>query len=338
MKYIFELNHPKHFYQFKYIIEILKKKGHSVLILARDKDVLLNVLNAEQVPYLVFGDHKDSVVGKVFSSFSIYRNYRRIVNDFKPDVIVSKASLYGTLVSRLSKCKSIIFPDSEVVALTNKIVAPMASMIITPRSFSLDFGAKHRRIDGLFEDCYLSPSVMQIDSGYPQRADLKKPYAILRFVGWTANHDINKSGFSLNEKMALVGELSKYMAVYISSEKELPAELKPFRLLTPPADIHDVLGNADLYIGDSQTMATEAALLGTPSIRSNSFVGDKDMSNFIMLEKQYGLLLNIRDFDSVLSKAVDFAKHSRKEEWKNRRENYYQRVGDINNTIVGLIE
>jgi predicted glycosyltransferase len=29
----------------------------------------------------------------------------------------------------------------------------------------------------------------------------------------------------------------------------------------------------DLYIGDSQTMAAEAAVLGIPSIRFNSFVG-----------------------------------------------------------------
>lgn len=338
MKYIFELNHPKHYYQFKYIIDILEKKGHIVLILARDKDVLLNVLNDEHVQYIVFGDHKDSICGKVFSLFSIFRKYYGIVKDFKPDVIVSKASLYGTLVSRLSKCKSIIFPDSEVVKLTNKIVAPMASMIITPRSFSLDFGAKHRRINGLFEDCYLSPSIKKIDFGYPQRAGLKKPYAILRFVGWTANHDINKNGFSLEEKNKLVDELSKYLTVYISSEKELPPELMPFHLFTPPADIHDVLGNADLYIGDSQTMATEAALLGTPSIRSNSFVGVNDMSNFVLLENQYGLLLNIRGFSSVLSRAIDFAKHSRKEEWQVKRKNYYDSIGDPNASIVRLIE
>lgn len=338
MKYIFELNHPKHYYQFKYIIDILQKKGHSILILARDKDVLLTVLDEEHVPYTIFGDHKDSISGKVFSSFSIFLNYYRIVRDFKPDVIVSKASLYGTLVSRISKCRSVIFPDSEVVKLTNRVVAPLASMIVTPRSFRLDYGSKHHRIDGLFEDCYLAPSVKTIDGDYPTKVGLNRPYAILRFVGWTANHDINKSGFSFDEKMRLVCELGKFMSVYISSEKDLPNELKPFHLFTPPADIHDVLANADLYIGDSQTMATEAALLGTPSIRSNSFVGDNDMSNFVMLEKQFGLLLNIKDFDTVLSKAIDFAKHPRKQEWQNKRDEYYRRVGDINAAIVDLIE
>lgn len=338
MKYVFELNHPKHYYQFKYVIKILERKGHSILVLARDKDVLLKVLNEEHVPYKVFGRHEDSIRGKVFSSASIIRNYRRIIKDFKPDVIISKASLYGTLVARLCGCRSIIFPDSEVVQLTNKIVVPMASMVITPQSFALDFGPKHHRIDGLFEDCYLSPTIKTIDEEYPQKAGLKAPYAILRFVGWTANHDLNNNGFSLEEKVRLARELSKFLTVYISSEKELPDKLKSYRLYTPPADIHDVLGNAELYIGDSQTMATEAALLGTPAIRSNSFVGDHDMSNFIMLEKQYGLLLNIKDFETVLATAVNFAEHSRKREWQDKRKHYYDKIGDVNAAIVRLIE
>lgn len=338
MKYIFELNHPKHYYQFKYIMSILEKRGHSVLVLARDKDVLLKVLQEEGVPYRVFGVHKESISGKVFSSFSIFRHYKRIAKEFSPDVIVSKASLYGTLVARMLGCKSFIFPDSEVVKLTNNVVAPMATWIVTPEPFTLDFGKKHLRIKGLFEDCYLSPEVLSIDDCYPQEHNLQCPYAILRFVGWTANHDVNNNGFSLDEKIALADSISKYMTVYISSEKVLPPELAKYKLSTPAAQIHDVLANADLYVGDSQTMATEAALLGTPAIRSNSFVGENDMSNFKMLEKKFGLLFNIRDFKSVLAMATDLAKDSRKAAWKQKREDYYKSVGDTNRYIADLLE
>jgi predicted glycosyltransferase len=37
--------------------------------------------------------------------------------------------------------------------------------------------------------------------------------------------------------------------------------------------MHDVMAYASLYIGDSQTMAMEAAVLGVPAIRFNDFVG-----------------------------------------------------------------
>ena len=338
MRFIFELNHPKHYYQFKYIMSILEERGHSIMVLARDKDVLLRVLQEEGVPYNVFGVHKESISGKVFSSFSILRHYKRIAKEFSPDVIVSKASLYGTLVAKMLGCKSFIFPDSEVVKLTNRVVAPLATRIVTPEPFTIDFGEKHIRINGVFEDCYLAPGVLSIDKSYPEKHNLQCPYAILRFVGWTANHDLNNNGFSLDEKIALADSISKYMTVYISSEKALPSELAQYKLYTPSAQIHDVLANADLYVGDSQTMATEAALLGTPAIRSNSFVGENDMSNFKMLEKNYGLLLNIKDFKTVLNVATDFAKVSRKVEWERKRDDYYRSVGNTNKYIAGLLE
>ena len=127
------------------------------------------------------------------------------------------------------------------------------------------------------------------------------------------------------------------MTVYISSEKELPEELKEYKLPTPASAIHSVLAFADLYLGDSQTMATEAALLGTPAIRSNSFVGENDMSNFKMLENKYGLLRNIASFDEVLKTVQEFSETSRKSEWMQKKEAYYASVGDINKEIVTIL-
>ena len=37
--------------------------------------------------------------------------------------------------------------------------------------------------------------------------------------------------------------------------------------------MHDVMAYASLYIGDSQTMAAEAGVLGVPFVRFNDFVG-----------------------------------------------------------------
>ena len=40
-----------------------------------------------------------------------------------------------------------------------------------------------------------------------------------------------------------------------------------------PIDIHHIMAFADLFIGDSQTMAAEAGVLGTPFVRLNDFSG-----------------------------------------------------------------
>lgn len=338
MKYIFELNHPKHYYQFKYVMHLLQKDGHNILVLARDKDVLLKVLQEEGVPYEIFGLHKKKMIEKILGSFSLLRCYSKIVKKYRPDVVVSKASLFGVLMAKKYKAKSVIFPDSEVVALTNKYVVPRCTKVVTPENFTLDYGNRHIRVKGVFEDCYLSPSVFHPDEKVISENSLKKPYVVFRFVGWYANHDVNNSGFTLEEKIKLVRIVEPHMTVYISSEKELPEELKEYKLPTPASAIHSVLAFADLYLGDSQTMATEAALLGTPAIRSNSFVGENDMSNFKMLENKYGLLRNIASFDEVLKTVQEFSETSRKSEWMQKKEAYYASVGDINKEIVTILE
>lgn len=338
MKYIFELNHPKHYYQFKYVMQMLKQDGHEILVLARDKDVLLKVLDEEGVPYKIFGEHRKKMWAKIASSLSTLFKYSAIVKEFKPDIIVSKASLFGTLMANWHNAKSVIFPDSEVVTLTNKHVVPRCTKVVTPENFTLNYGPKHIRVKGVFEDSYLAPNVFAPDKDVCMKYGIKKPFAVFRFVGWFANHDVNNNGFSLEEKLKLVKAVEPYLNVYISSEKTLPEELAAYKLPSPASAIHSVLSEADLYLGDSQTMATEAALLGTPAIRSNSFVGEHDMSNFIMLEKKYGILRNIAEFNKVLSTASDFAKNSRKAEWINKRQEYYKSTGDMNAEISRILQ
>ena len=337
MKYFFELNHPKHYYQFKYVMQALQNQGHEVLVLARDKDVLLNVLQEEGVPYTIFGKHRKSLWAKIMGTIGLMYNYIAIARREQPDVIVSKASWYGTETAKQKNKKSVIFPDSEVVAVTNKVVVPICTKVVTPQPFKLNYGDKHCRMAGIFEDCYLSPSVYTANPGIVEQFGLKRPYAIIRFVGWYANHDVGNKGFSLGQKKQLVETIARNMTVYISSEKALPDDLKAYSLPTPASVIHDVLSYADLYIGDSQTMAAEAALVGTPAIRSNSFVGPNDMSNFIMLQDTYGMLYNIADPEEAINKAEELSTHSRKAEWIEKRKKYYSETGDINAAITNLL-
>ena len=62
-------------------------------------------------------------------------------------------------------------------------------------------------MSGFFEDSYLHPKFLDKEAANVKINGLPEPdqkYAILRFVGWYANHDIGKSGFSDDEKIQLV--------------------------------------------------------------------------------------------------------------------------------------
>jgi hypothetical protein len=61
---------------------------------------------------------------------------------------------------------------------------------------------------------------------------------------------------------------------------------------------------SNLFIGDSQSMIVEAAMLGTPSVRFNSFVGKISVLN--ELETQYNLTIGINNNNpQLLLKTVE---------------------------------
>ena len=112
------------------------------------------------------------------------------------------------------------------------------------------------------------PSVVQ---GYG--IDTTKPYFILRFASLNAHHDDGIKGINTEVAQNLVDILSPHGQIYITSERELEPQFEPYRIRINPLDMHHVMAFASLYIGDSQTMAAEAGVLGTPFVRFNDFVG-----------------------------------------------------------------
>ena len=101
-------------------------------------------------------------------------------------------------------------------------------------------------------------------------------FVIMRFVSWGASHDIGHKGLSIEMKRKAVKEILNYAKVFITSEKELPLDLKPYQIKMPLEKIHHILYYSALYFGDGGTMASECAVLGTPAINvatSASLIG-----------------------------------------------------------------
>lgn len=85
----------------------------------------------------------------------------------------------------------------------------------------------------------------------------------------------------------IIDILLKYGKVFISSERKLLPEFEKYKVPISPDEMHDALYFATMYVGDSQTMTAEAAVLGTPAIRCNTFVGR--ISYLEELEHRYKL-------------------------------------------------
>ena len=128
---------------------------------------------------------------------------------------------------------------------------------------------------------YLHPNHFTPDpkivSGYglPVTEDGKVlgPFFIMRFASLNAHHDSGIKGINTEIAQRLIDILAPHGTIYITSERPLEPQFEQYRIKINPLDMHHVMAFASLYIGDSQTMAAEAGVLGVPFVRFNDFVG-----------------------------------------------------------------
>ena len=336
MKIIVDLGHPAHVHLFKNVVWELEKKGHKILITARDKEILLHLLNAYGFEYITLSKSGKNLFGLAVELLK--RDYKlfNLAKSYKPDVLIGDSEIV-THVGKILKKPSIVFTDTEHAKLANLVTFPFSDVICTPSCFKRDLGKKQIRYNGYHELAYLHPNYFTPNSAVLDEMELSKndTFIILRFVSWTAAHDVGQHG--IKNKIELVRELEKYGRVFITSEGQLPKELEKYKIKVSPEKLHDLLYYASLYVGEGGTIATESAILGTPSIYVSSLVGT--MGNFIELEQKYGLMFNYNDSDKAVNKAVKlFQKSDLKEEWRKKREKLLKDKIDVTAFMVWVIE
>jgi predicted glycosyltransferase len=158
----------------------------------------------------------------------------------------------------------------------------------------------------------------------------------VRFVAWNAVHDINQKRLSLQEKISLIKELSKYAKVVISSEGDLPSEIKQYELKAPKKIIHSILKYSDLVISESGTMTTESVLLGTPTILTIDKNFAIQFGNFDKLIEN-GLLKVIFDTKMIL-KNIDYYLSSKyKKTIKKSASALWSETININQFLLSII-
>lgn len=344
MKILFHLGHPAHYHLFKHIIRGLRRNGHQIKILIKKKDVLENLLRNDDEEYVNIHPKERgsgriaaawSVIKKDFALFSIARSFR-------PDIMTG-TSAEITHIGSLLKISSIVVneDDAAAVPLFSAMAYPLADTIVTPSSCTAGrWSRKQVSYDGYHELAYLAPGYFTPDEKKlhyfnPGRAR----YFILRFADLTAHHDRGKKGIGPAIAAKIISLLEPHGKVFITSERKLEPGFERYRLTINPADIHHALSFADICIGDSQTMAAESAVLGTPSLRFNDFAGK--LGYLEELEQRYRLTAGIRTsdphrlFDAVTSLLNT---DNLRDEWQKRRRKMLSDKIDVTSFFIWFIE
>ena len=339
MKILVDISHPAHVHFYKNFIREMRKRGHKFIVTARDKDVALSLLEAYGIEYETIGKMSE---GR-FSLFKEWlvrdRKIYSIAKEFQPDILTGIHNPCVAHVAKLTGAKSIIFTDTEHGRLANLLTFPFADVICTPSCFKKDLGKKQVRYNGYHELAYLHPNCFQPDPSVLNELSLSEndKYFIVRFVSWGAIHDIGQQGLDQAAKRRLVGELKNFGRVLLTSEGPLPDEFEQYRISVPPERIHDLLYYAMMYIGEGATMATEAAVLGTPSIYISSLASK--MGNFVELEEEYGMVFVFKDVEPAIGKVAKLLQQPNlKQDWAQKRERLLTDKINVTKFMMDFVE
>lgn len=341
MNYVFFTNTPAHVHLYKHAVSRLQTAGHRVLILARDYGCTLALLDRYDLPYRSYGACGTTKGSLLRNLPGHYARIMPAVRRFDPDLIVGMGA-YAAHSGAVSRTPTVLLLDSEPTSLDHLVSQPFAKAILTPDVFRKELGKNHYRFAGYKECAYLHPDVFRPDPTVRDALGVgrEEPFAILRFNAFGSHHDVNHSGFSPSERLDLIEHLGERLTVFVSDEGghiDL-AETRGKRFDVHPALLHDALAEARLLVADSQTVVTEAGLLGTPAIRSNSFVGENDMGNFIELERA-GLIRNVATFEEVIELGDELlADDEITEQLQERRHAYLADKVNLTDVIVAVAE
>ncbi len=265
MRILVDLLHPADAHFYRPFVAVMRERGHEVRLLSRRKDVLCDLLDAWDMEHYCVSNQARGNVGLGLELAARTAAILRHTVEFRPHVMTGVMGP-GLAMSRpLVNVPAVVFYDNETTARLNAMVARLCDAWISPRGYGLCHGARHLRYAGYHETAYLHPHRFTPQKARVRAAgiDPDRPYSIVRFVGWDSIHDRGESGFSEDGKRRLVETLARLGPVWITSEKPLPADYEPYRLSLPVDDLHHALAFARLFVGESSTMASEAACLGT---------------------------------------------------------------------------
>lgn len=336
MRLLFIINTPGQAHTWKYVIRELISRGHQVRIAARDygsTPVILEACGFRFDTFQPVGSRYTRLLGALHHLLIC----NRLCRDFDPSLVVGFGADAAVAAAR-SRKPSVIFNDDDHTIYQNRVTGFLASVVVTPDCFNGSMGRRHIRVNGYKELAYLHPNYFKPDISIFD--DMKLPrgekYVILRFNSFDAIHDINAHGFSAPHQLSLVAALEKHARVFISPEGKLPEELEPYRLQIPYERFHHALAYAHMFVADTGTSATEAAMLGTPAIfcyHSSAYMG-----NFVDLVG-YGLLYYCDSPELAIQRAVEMAQQpDLKRTWKARRQRMLCEKADVGRFMIDLIE
>jgi predicted glycosyltransferase len=339
MRVLFDIVHPAHAHFYRHLHARLLREGHECQVLARDKEVTLQLLDDFGIPYETHGRPEQGRIRQASELLARDARLFRMGRRFRPDFVLARNPAGMHAARPLGAIGVFDTDDGLAGGQIFRLAAPAARVITTPECLVDDFGAKHVRYPGYKALAFLHPDHFTPDPAVRERLGVDgDPFAIVRLTAMDSAHDHNQQGVSLALADALVDRLGQSMRVFVSTEGALPARWSHLGFPLPPRQMLDAMAAASLVVGDSGSMVGEAAMLGTPAVFLGSFAHER--AYLVDLERSWGLarVFLPDESDEMLRVVVELVDDPTTEAtWRERRAKMLDHAVDLSSWYYDLL-
>lgn len=333
MNIFFNISHPAHVHFFKNTIKILKGRGHDIIIGARVKEFTIDLLNYYGISYTLLTKKREKLIGLIYELLIQQMMIRSVVKNHRIDMMLQISGIFNAPIGRMYGIPAVAVSDTENDIWANRVSFSLSRHVLSPTCFDYRVRGtawKNQILyPGYHELAYLSPK-------YGPEKVRQEDIFLLRFVGWGAGHDIGEKSLSVAQKIEMVKLLEPFGRVFISSEAPLSPELKPYRIRFHPGEIHGFMAKCKMIVGESATMASEAACLGIPAV----FISDTGRGYTTEQDQRYDLIRHFRidQMEDVRETLVTWASNDLTDEWREKRRRMLQEKIEVTDWLVDFIE
>lgn len=341
MNILISTGHPAQVHNFRIFREELMKRGHKVFWLASKKDISDYLLNVYNIEYTQLKRPGKGIVAKIVTLLQNTWIAMRTIRKNKIDFVVSRINPGVVLAAFLTGRKQVGLTDTEAVGFYDLAFSKFLGALITSTSFERTLRKDQIRIDANIELFYLHPNYFHYDRKDVYQLlniPIDTPFAVFRFVSTKAFHDVGTKFITEENKVEVVNKIKAYAEVFISSEEKLPQSLQKYQIKFPYEKVHVVMKEAAMFYGESATMASECAILGTSAIYVNA-----QTRGYTNDEQRMGLLYYFKTDDTSqtasIDKAVELIKNKNlKEDTKQKQKEFLKTKIDPVAFLIWFVE
>jgi predicted glycosyltransferase len=332
---LIDVGHPAHVHLFKNFLIYLKKTGnYNISVTSRNKDIVASLLKHLNVEFISLSTPKKGFVGIISEIFSRFFFVRKLIKKHKFDLVFTSTEV--SAIFGMHRIPNYFFAedDDDLMKIYTSLIYFFTTNIVNPTCLRFSKWKNKRLLHNSYHElAYLHPDNFTADIEVLKKYNLE-PYKfiIARHSALDAHHDKGAKGLQ-GKLWNDIEDIIKDYPQIITKENSKSHQIDPW-------DMHHVLAFAKLVISDSQTMTAEAAVLGIPSIRYNSFVGR--ISYLEELEHKYDLtygFLPDKDENKLLSTLKEMLTQSDlKKVWKEKKDKMLKDKIDLNQWMIELFE